>query len=125
MVNSVEAQATQALELSSPNPSKHWVQRPFVALHSLQPVQLVQTPVPLALKVLEAQAAQVVFSGVKPGLQVSHDPLVTLQVKHVELQLAQTPVPSENVPAVHSVQVPLSKPKPPIQAEQTPSVLLH
>ena len=34
LVYSVEAQATQALELSSPNPLAHWVQKPLVALHS-------------------------------------------------------------------------------------------
>ena len=84
-----------------------------------------QNPVPLALKVFAAQATQVKFSGVKPGSQVSHEPLVALQVRQVELQFAQTPVPSEKLPGKHSVQVPLSKPKPPIQAVQTPSVLLQ
>ena len=125
LVNSLEAQATQALELSRPKPLAHWVQNPLVALHSWQLVHSKQTPVPFTLKVFAAQAVQVVLSGANPAAQVSQEPLMALQVKQLELQFVHTPVPSEKVPAMHSVQVPLSKPKPPLQAEQTPSVLLQ
>ena len=123
LVNCDELQATHDPLLLSPNPSAHSVQSPSAALQAWQLVQGAQVPVPLRLKVLAAQAEQMIPSGKKPALQVRQLPLAWLQVRQVELQSKQALLPLEKLEVLHWTQVVLSIPKPSWQLVQNPLVL--
>jgi len=97
LVNWVLLQVAQVL-LNRPEPVAQDRQLPVVALQVTQPVQVWQVPWPLELKELAPQARQMGASISKPELQLSHDPLVVLQVKQLTSQAAQAADPVEKVP---------------------------
>ena len=103
------------------------MQNPVDAEQVRQEEQFWQFPRPSLLNVFVGQDlhASPEVLGCCPTLQLVQAPLLTLQLRQVESQLAQLVVPSEKVPTLHGPQINPFGYDPGLQLKQFPFVLSH